>query len=145
MCLLMSAAVLSSIKTKLSWGKSGGSFHFLIYSYYPHLASVLLWNFTLLKILSESTILISVFPLGFSSYIVTFHSWYRWEIPGGALVKNLPANAGDTRDLGLIPGLGRSLEVENGNPFQYSCLGNSMDRGACWATVHGIAELDMTE
>ena len=50
------------------------------------------------------------------------------------MVKNLPATAGDVRDLGLIPGLGRSLGEENGNPLQYSCLENPMDRGACWAT-----------
>ena len=55
------------------------------------------------------------------------------------MVKNSPANAGDARDVGSIPGLGRSLEVGNGNPFQYSCLENSMDRGAWWATVHGVA------
>ena len=49
-------------------------------------------------------------------------------------VKNLPANAGDA---GSIPGSGRSPGVENGNPFQYSCLGNPMDRRAWWATAHG--------
>ena len=50
--------------------------------------------------------------------------------PGGAVVKNLPPNAGDTRDVGLIPGWGRSPGEGNGNPFQYSCLGNPKDRGA---------------
>ena len=47
-------------------------------------------------------------------------------IPGSAVIKNLPANAGDTRDIGVIPGLGRSLGVGNGNPLQYSHLENSM-------------------
>ena len=61
------------------------------------------------------------------------------------MVKNPPANAGDTRDAGLIPGLGRSPGVRNGNPFQYSCLENPMDRGAWWVTVHGAAESDTTE
>jgi len=61
------------------------------------------------------------------------------------MVKNLPANAGDVRDMGSIPGLGRPPGVENGNPLQYSCLKNPMDRGAWWATVHGVSELDMTE
>ena len=62
------------------------------------------------------------------------------------MVKNLPAHAGDTRDGGLIPGSGRSPRGGNGNPLQYSCLENTMDRGARWATVHeGHKELAMTE
>ena len=61
------------------------------------------------------------------------------------VVKNLPANAGDTRDTGLIPGLGRSSGVGNGNPLQYSCLENSVDRGASWATVHGVAQSNTTK
>ena len=61
------------------------------------------------------------------------------------LVKNLPASAEDARDSGSIPGSGRSSGGGNGNPFQYFCLENSMDRGAWWATVHGITkELDRT-
>ena len=60
--------------------------------------------------------------------------------PGGLMVKNLPANAGDARDAGLIPGLKRFLKEGNGNSVQYSCLGNLMDRGACWATVHEVAK-----
>ena len=56
------------------------------------------------------------------------------------VVNNLPANAGDIKDMGLIPGSGRSLGGENGNPLQCSCLENPMDRGAWWAIVHGIAE-----
>ena len=63
--------------------------------------------------------------------------------PGGSAKKNLSANA---RDAGLIPGSGRSPGEGDGNPLQYSCLGNSMDRGAWWAIVHGgLKELDMTE
>ena len=60
----------------------------------------------------------------------------------GFAVKNLPANAGDVRDMGWIPGLGRSPGGGHGNPLQYSCLGNpmDMDRGAWWATVHGVAK-----
>ena len=50
-------------------------------------------------------------------------------------MKNPPANAGDKGDAAAFPGLGRSPGVENGNPLQYSCLGNPMDRGAWWATV----------
>ena len=58
------------------------------------------------------------------------------------MLKNLPANAGD---LDSVLGLGRSPEERNDIPLQYSCLGNSMDRGAWQVTVHGVAkELDMT-
>ena len=60
--------------------------------------------------------------------------------PGGSVVKNLPANAGEARDVGLIPGLGRSSGGGNGTPLQYSCLGNPTDRGAWWAIVHGVAK-----
>ena len=56
------------------------------------------------------------------------------------VVKNLPASPGDIRDMGWIPGLGRSPGGGNGNPLQYSCLENSMDRGAWWATVHRVAK-----
>ena len=58
--------------------------------------------------------------------------------PSGAVVKNPPANAGDTGDVGSIPGSGRSPGGGNGNPLRYSCLENSMDRGAWRATVHGV-------
>ena len=61
---------------------------------------------------------------------------------GVSMVRNPLANAGD---ISLILGLGRSLGKGNDNPIQYSCLGNSMDRGAWWATIHGIAkESDIT-
>ena len=53
------------------------------------------------------------------------------------VVKNLLTNAGDARDIGSIPELRRSPGVGNGNPLQYSCLGNPMDGGAWWATAHG--------
>ena len=58
---------------------------------------------------------------------------------GGAVVKNMPANAGDTEDAGSIPGSGRSPGAGNGNPIQYSCLENPMDR-AWWITVHTVTE-----
>ena len=61
------------------------------------------------------------------------------NLPDGTVVKNLPANAGDARDVGLIPELGRSPGVGNGNPLQCSCLENSMDRGVWWAIAHGVA------
>ena len=60
------------------------------------------------------------------------------DFPGGTVVKNPSANAGDTRDTGSIPVLGRSSGVGNGNLIQYPCPKNSMDKGAWWATVHGV-------
>ena len=62
------------------------------------------------------------------------------------LVKNPPANSGDIRDMGLIPGSGRSPGGGHGDPLQYFCLENPMDRGAWQDTVHGVTkEPDMTE
>ena len=56
------------------------------------------------------------------------------------VLKNLPANAGDIRDMGSIPGSGRFPGGGHGNPIQVSCLENPMDRGAWWVTVHGFAK-----
>ena len=61
------------------------------------------------------------------------------------VVENLPVNAGDARDVGSITGSGRSPGGGNGNPLQYSSLENPIDRGAWWATVHGVAESGPTE
>ena len=60
-----------------------------------------------------------------------------WASQVAQLVKDLPANAGDVRDESLIPGLGRSSGGRHGNPLQYSCLENPMDRGACRAMSIG--------
>ena len=62
--------------------------------------------------------------------------------PGASDTKESASNAGGP---GLIPGLGRSPGEGNGNPLQYSSLENPMDRGVWWATIHGVAKLDMTE
>ena len=61
-------------------------------------------------------------------------------LPRNAVVKNQPANAGDVRDAGLVPGSGRSPGGGHGKPLQYSCLENSVDRGAWRATVHGVTQ-----
>ena len=61
--------------------------------------------------------------------------------PGGASGKNLPANAGDIRDAGSVLGSGRSPGEGDGNPLQYSCLENPMDREAWWATVYGVVRV----
>ena len=63
-----------------------------------------------------------------------------WASQVALVVKNLPASAGDIRDSGSIPGLGRSPGEGNGNPLQYSCLENPMDREAWQATVHRVAK-----
>ena len=64
------------------------------------------------------------------------------SFPGGSVLKNLPASAGD---MSLVPGLVRSPEEGNGNPLQYSCLGNPKDKGAWRAAVHGVTkQLGMT-
>ena len=74
----------------------------------------------------------------------------RQRTPSGAsqvapVVKNPPANAGDIRNAGLIPGLGRSPGEGHSHPLQYSCLETHMDRGAWWAALHWITESDTTE
>jgi len=60
--------------------------------------------------------------------------------PSGTVLKNLPANAEDARDMGLLSGSGISPGEGNGNPLQYSCLDNSVDRGDCQAIVHGVGK-----
>ena len=77
-------------------------------------------------------------------YGLPFFRSYKSAIgfPGGLVVKNLPISA---KDLGLISGLRKSPERGNGNPLQYSCLGDPMERGAWWTTVHEVTkEMNMT-
>ena len=74
-------------------------------------------------------------------YLATY-----WASQVALVVKNPPASAGDTRDVGLIPGSGRSTGVGNSTPVQHSCLANFTDRGVWQAAVHGVEnDLDMTE
>ena len=84
---------------------------------------------------------------GRSVYYRRFGQHYQpvW-IPGVSVVKNLPANVGDTGDTGLVPGSRRSPREGNGNPLQYSCWENPMDRGAWWVLYNplGHKELDAT-
>ena len=88
-------------------------------------------------------------PLLSSSLWSCFHSVLTGAVwnypsplgfPGGSVVNNLPANAGNTGDSRSIPGSGRTPGGRNGNPLQYSCLENSMDTGAWQATVHGVTK-----
>ena len=64
--------------------------------------------------------------------------WLYWASQVALAVKNLPSNAGNVRDMGLIPGLGRTSAEGHGNLLQYSCLENPKEGGAWWATVHGV-------
>ena len=78
------------------------------------------------------------------SVILTHRVWDQITrckgFPGASVVKNPPANAGDARDVCSIPGSGRSPGEGNGNPLQYSCLGNPTDRGTWQATVRGVTK-----
>ena len=66
--------------------------------------------------------------------------------PGGSVVKNPPVNAGDTGYAGYIPGMGKASGEDEGNPLQYSCLGNPTDRETWWTPVHRVTkEPDTTE
>ena len=85
----------------------------------------------------------SSFPTCLNALPLFSHCLFPTQCPRplvALVVKNLPFRAGDLRDMGLIPGSGRSLEEGNGNPLQYSCLENPMDRGAWLAMVHSVAK-----
>ena len=84
----------------------------------------------------------SISCLIFKTSILFLKLYCELGLPGGSDGEKSARNA---RNLGLIPGLGRSPGEWNGYPLQYSCLENSMDRGAWWTTVHGVTESDMTE
>ena len=91
----------------------------------PQINATLQSNYSLIKLKKNHKII----------NISLMVQWLRF--PSGAMAKNLPANTGDIKDVGSIPGLGISPGGGHGNPPQYSCLENPMDRGAWWATVHG--------
>ena len=71
---------------------------------------------------------------------LNYHIHSPEGLPGGLVVKNPPADVGDIRGLGSIPGLGRSPKGGHGNPLQYSCLENPMDRGVWQAIVHRVTK-----
>jgi len=85
----------------------------------------------------------------FQRYLHFKHNWQNlsvsWDSQVAIVIKNPPSNAGCLRDMGLIPGLGRSPVGGHGNPLQCSCLENPIDGGAWWATVRGVAESDTIE
>ena len=89
---------------------------------------------------SLDLLLLSSHPLQLNLLLPPLLSGYI-SFPDGSVVKELACNAGDTGDAGLIPGSGRSPRGGHGNPFQYSCLENPMDRGAWPATVHRLSKI----
>ena len=85
----------------------------------------------------------SVIPIVFLRshfFVIQIMALMFYGLPSGTRGKETPANAGDLRDVGSVPGLARSPGGRNGNPLQYSCWENPMDKGAWWATVHGVAK-----
>ena len=73
-------------------------------------------------------------------YLLTKPIKQIFSCPGGSVVKNPPVNAGNTRNMGSTPGSGRSAGGENGNPPQFSCMENPMEKGAWQATIHSITK-----
>ena len=94
-----------------------------------------------LGLVSEVNLFLSLFVeyINHEQWIINILYFFRAS-HSALVVKNLPANAGDIRDLGSIPGLGRSPAEEHDNPLQYPCLENPMDRGVWWATANGVTK-----
>ena len=84
-----------------------------------------------------------MYMYAYTIYNITFYIYWASQV--ALVVKNLSATSGNIRDMGLICGLGISPGGRHGNPFQYSCLENLMDRGAWWDTVHRVAESHMSK
>ena len=93
---------------------------------------------TILNFLSIFTWVISTLSHRRNIFIMSYRK--QWAAQVALVIKKPPASAGDVRDVSLIPGSGRSPGGGNGNPLQYSCLENPMDRGAWWATAYRVAE-----
>ena len=97
--------------------------------------SILAWNVPLISLIFLMPFSFYCFPLFLCCVYFRRPSYLSFGFPGCSVEKNWPANE---EDPGLIPGLGRSPEEANGNPLQYSCLGNPMDIGTWWAMVHEV-------
>ena len=95
---------------------------------------------SLLSLICPSDMIVYVGVYTYISHICMYMHIYTRDFPGNSDSKESASNARDPRDLGLIPGLGRFPGKGNGSPLQYSCLEDSMDRGAWRATVHGVTK-----
>ena len=104
----------------------------------PVLDFPILWRWFSSFSVTQRTFSISTASL--ERKVLTLHQLKLGASQVALVLKNLPASAGDVRDTGLISGSGRSPGRSHGNPCQYSCLGNPMDRGAWWVTVHRITK-----
>ena len=125
-----------------SWSPDWGSvlqvsLKFLSFHSFHNLTLLLENSITYIKKIVFFSSWLLIFIFGNTTSQCTLAFWFGWDFPVGSEDKASACNAGD---LGLIPGLGRSPGEGNGNPFQYSCLKNPMDRGAWWAIVHGVAK-----
>ena len=85
-------------------------------------------------------ILAIIFIYSLNSFLIYNLALFTVGFPGGSVVENPPANVGDMGDACSIPGSGRSTGERNGNPLQYSCLENLMNRGAWWPTIHRVTK-----
>ena len=102
-----------------------------------------MYNIVLISAVQQSDLVIYIHTFFFKTFFSIMV--YHWILNIGAsqvalVIKNLPADAGNVRDVGSVPGLGRSPGGGHGNPLQYSCLENPMSRGAFLATVHGVTK-----
>ena len=137
---------LQSTRLLCPWdspGKNiGVGFHALLQGIFPtqgsnlHFLGLLHCRWILYHIATrEAQAFLSLFQIFGTKLSIQFIGF-----PGGTVVKNLPVNVQDIRNLGSVPGWGRSSGRGHGNPLQYSCLENPMDRGTQWATVNGVAK-----
>ena len=103
-------------------------------------SSFFLWLTLLNIVISRSNHVVTngLISLFFYGWVIFQWGIFHWVSQVVLLIKNLPANARDLRDTGSIPGSGRSSRERNGNPVQYSCLENPMDRGSWQAIVHRV-------
>ena len=134
--LFSTAVALFYIPTSDAHGFQLLSTPLLMRLFFPFLFSFLLFSSSLSLSFFLSTVIL--ITMKWYLIVIFIFIFLRSGFPGGSVVKNPPANAGDAGVMGLIPGSGRCPRVGNSNLLQYSCLENSLDRGVWWATVNGV-------